>query len=203
MKKVVIVLLGLAGVAVLVQIGTVRSDAPAHQQEESRVVSVVESSAPASQPNLTTSAPEPAHYYEFEDNWEYGYKMPLPEGGQKIISVRYMGLRDGVPVFYWQSGPEQTTMKCKHRCAYANVKSYLNGYLGSEETIEVAAGSPAWEMVEDAKAGRLKAWYSTFERKAPKLPATLSSEPGVNTPVTQGLRQPEEANQPTSASGGL
>ncbi|MBP4049043.1 hypothetical protein J9978_05955 [Chromobacterium violaceum] len=177
------ILAALFGLAIFFVIITTFKSAPtavggADQTESSAAMVERQASGPIASAQIEVPA-APDHYYEFEENGEYGYAMQLPEGGEKVIPVRYMGIRDGVPVFYWQEGPAQTTLKCKRGCAYATVKAYVNGYPAGESTIKIDSGSAAWKMVQDSQAGRMKPWYSIYQQAAPDNPPPRALPPAV------------------------
>lgn len=133
------------------------------------------------------SEPLPVHFYSVEEDGVYGYEAKLSQEDKasgktsgRVLMVKYLGIRqDGFRKFYWKENQLETVLKCKDPCEFMHTEFYLNGYPNGEETSRVVYGTLAWEMLQDAKAHRLKAWSSIDRMKEPAS-RPLSSPPKVN-----------------------
>lgn len=108
-------------------------------------------------------AEEPKHYYSLMDEGKYGYESALTpndvqmgKGAGTVMMVEYLGNANGAYKFYWKNGNAEYLLTCKEPCEFAKTKTAIGGYPGGEETMRVATGTLAWEMIEDARRGFLE-----------------------------------------------
>jgi hypothetical protein len=156
----------------------------------------IEASAPANEASIPEdSTPKQTHFYDVEDNGEYGYEAALTEedrnkgvGAGQITMVRLLEHSGDFWRFYLHQGSIGNVTTCKEPCEFAKAFPVVNGYgTGEPQMSRVAVGTILWSVIQDSKNGQLEVYGK---------PKVQSPPPPVTPPATEAAPP-----QPTAEPG--
>jgi hypothetical protein len=126
--------------------------APPQKAQEAAASSAPASSAPA-------APAQPAHHYAFQNGDEYGYMSPGhvqvgQEGeAQKPVTVRYLGMEDGVYTIAEVEGGAVVVAQCAAPCQQVRLRGK-----DLDQTLDLSPSSIVYAALMDAMNGQLQVY---------------------------------------------
>lgn len=97
------------------------------------------------------------HYYVYNDGFNYGYEE---QGATELITVKYLGERDGVHQIVLSEGKNYTVLECPRDCKYAKIYQLYGNDLEDTSAMKLTPEIVGWQMMSDAWNGKMKRFFS-------------------------------------------